>query len=161
MRFDFPFSRFRGMTAALALAVLCAVAPRPASAAPAAPLPACLVDVSPALLPSSATAFSGAAIPDPDADPSPRVRFDIRWWANPADIDKTGLVLVLSYTRDAAPTVVRSLTRPLPPAARGHQTAVLDLPDPSAGPVLAWRAAVLQRGRVLSLLQTPDWNSAP
>ncbi|MBR6022796.1 MAG: hypothetical protein IK066_10335 [Kiritimatiellae bacterium] len=141
-------------------AVLAAGSPRAVSAEP---LPACLTDIAVYSLPGASTAFPGAAVLDLDEDPAPPAapRIDVRWWANPADVDKSGLALVLAYTRDASPSVVRSISRPLPPSARGHQFAAIELPDPAAGRVLSWRAAVLQRGRVLSVLQSPDWNSAP
>lgn len=139
-------------------------APRPVAApALAAPgvLPAALVGVEQYSVPSSRVRYDGPGVWDMDkASDAPDECFLVRWWANSANVDKAGLVLLLSYTLDSAPSRVLNLTRPLPSSVRGNQTASFTLPGPSAR-VFAWRAVILQRGRPLSILQSPDWNSAP
>ena len=86
--------------------------------------------------------------------------FLVHWWANPVDIDKSGLVLLFSYTQDHMPDRVLNISRKIPASARGHQQSSFAIPA-AGGRVLAWRATILQRGRPLSILQSPDWMSSP
>lgn len=134
--------------------------PSPAPAPAPGVLPAALVGVEQYSVPSSGVRFGGPGVLGMDDDSPADECFLVRWWANSANIDKAGLVLLLSYTLDSAPSRVLNLTRPLPSSVRGNQTASFTLPAPSDR-VFAWRAVILQRGRPLSILQSPDWNSAP
>lgn len=133
--------------------------PRPA-ATPGI-LPAALVGVERFDTPSSRIRYAGPGVWDMDApESSPGESFLVRWWANPSDIDKSGIVILLSYTLDSAPSRVLNLSRPLPPSARGNQSTSFELPA-DASRVFSWRAVLMQRGRPLSIMQSPDWNSMP
>lgn len=143
-----------------------ATRPAPSSAPRALPpanaiLPACLTSVDCYALPSSRTSFGGAGISNPhDATPAVSSRVTVGWWANAADVDKSGLVLLFAYTQEFAPSRVRNVARPLSATARGRQTADFAVPG-NAGRIVSWHASLLQRGRPLSTLHSPDWTQTP
>lgn len=135
--------------------------PQPALAAAPTILPAALTGVEQYSVPSSLVRFDGPGVLGmDDASAASDECFLIRWWANSANVDKSGMVLLLSYTFDSAPSRVLNFSRPLSPSARGNQTSSFVIPPP-ASRVHSWRAVLLQRGRPLSILQSPDWNSEP
>jgi len=136
-------------------------ASRPVARPAPAVLPASLTSVDCYLLPARSGSFGGGGVfssRDRSSAASPRAT--VHWWANTADVDKSGLVLLFAYTLEYAPSRVRNVVRPLPAAASGRQTADFAVPG-DAGRILSWRADLLQRGRPLSSLQSPEWEALP
>ena len=86
--------------------------------------------------------------------------FEVRWWMNPGQVDKQGIVLLFSCTREDFPDRISDVSVPLSARHQGYQTTRVELP-PDGGRVLAWRALLLQRGKPLSLLKSPDWSATP
>ena len=150
--------KWRGaiLLAFAALAVACGVARA------AAPTPAVLLGVESFQSAPSAEIYAGASVfadDSPGAAPETE-NFEVRWWMNPAQMDKAGIVLLFSCTREDYPDLVADTLLPLSPRLQGNQTTLVRLP-PDGGRVVAWRAMLLQRGKPLSLLKSPDWSATP